>query len=103
MPHKTRRQKQLADIRRERKEKSSQSVKEYKPADSLSVNPEYPYKYQHTAVMQPVTSEGHRRTSVISEKISDYSQVNRDLLKIVFFTFVALMFQGVLYFVLQRG
>lgn len=104
MPKKTKKQKLLADLRRK-----SQTAEFFKESTSLTLEtrlvnrqnieptqdrsaPSTPtFVYQKNIVTKPKT--------LIT--ISTYSYVKRDLLKITIFTFLALLFQGVVYFLLR--
>ena len=79
MPRKTKRQKILADIHKQK-------------------TPTIEYKFEHTAKELPL-----KPPAVAASDILDYSYVKWGLLKILFFTIIAMTFQGVLYFMLNRG
>ncbi|MCJ7740290.1 hypothetical protein MUP32_03150 [Candidatus Microgenomates bacterium] len=89
MPRKTKRQKILARIHRNHFVNSQntqpQITVSLPQVDKLSVNTDIVTKPQ------------------ISHPASEYAYVKRDLIKITIFTFLAVIFQGVLYFVLHRG
>jgi len=106
MPKKTKKQKLLADIHR--KLQTTQIVK-----NSSSVRAESTLVNSQNQVSLSSQLETKSPTFVYQKDIvtkpktltatSNYSYVTRDLLKITIFTFLALVFQGVVYFLLRTN
>ena len=97
MPKKTKRQKKHADLHKNQSAslKSADFVKSQnlssEPLPVSGISTSYTYTH-HTAV-----------TPKISHGVVDYSYVKHDAIKITIFTIAALAFQGVLYFLINRG
>ncbi len=89
MPRKTKRQKILAQGHRSHFVNSQNN----QPRISVSLPQINKFTVNTDIVTKPQ----------ISHPASEYAYVKRDLIKITIFTFFAVIFQGVLYFVLHRG
>lgn len=96
MPQKTKKQKLLAQLHRKinlLSPKSSDLVKrEFPDISSKKENPQiFNYSYNKQVVSKPQTLTMN----------NGYSYFKSDVIKITIFTFLALIFQGVLYFILR--
>lgn len=97
MPKKTKKEKILAEIRRKNsllREASPNSVKNQISLSSSSQKTTSPVSFTYkkevdTKLQKPLT-------------VGDFVAFKQDLLKITLFTFSALIFQGVLYFLLKK-
>lgn len=98
MPKKTKKQKLLAELHRKIEVATKASAAELVKSQNVSasidpVTPHIPtFTYNKNSIVRPKTQ---------SVK-ADYSYVQHDLIRITIFTLFATIFQGVLYFLLQR-
>lgn len=96
MPKKTKRQKILAGLHRKQQLSqlpTTQVIEKSSVVASLAPAPTFTFQTQ-TAI---------QTTHKNIESSTDYAVVSQDLKRITIFTVLALIFQGVLYFVLHKG
>lgn len=101
MPHKTKKQKKLAEIHRKMYPLKEQNQSNQEIVNSqidtkektVSHSTGYAYTFNHETIAKP-------KTQIMS---SDYHEIRNDLIRITIFTFLAISFQLVLYFLLYRG
>ena len=97
MPKKTKKQKLLAELRRKIEKQSSNDLPVVKYQNKIQ-----PQSHSTTRLPNIKDHKQSLLTAKTSNKAVDYSFVGRDLIKITLFTLVALVFQGVLYYLLYR-
>lgn len=103
MPKKTKKQKMLAELRR--KLAAANNTSQYEP--KLQLVKKQKQSDQSYTVPASTASFAIQNKSATKPKtatlLTNYSYVKHDLIKITIFTLFALIFQGMLYFLLNRG
>lgn len=97
MPKKTKKQKLLAELRRKIEKQSVNDLPVVKYQNKIQ-----PQNHSTTRLPNIKDHKQSLPTAKTSNEAVDYSFVGRDLIKITLFTLVALVFQGVLYYLLYR-